>query len=541
VGPRKLGSAKKQLLALRQVLPYRSFTVWRSMWRPFGFLFAPDPPSRRMGVLAAVAAVAVCTLLVYPLKHLAPAVSLGVVYMLAVLVVSVTWGAWLGMGTAMLSAAAFNFFHLPPVGQFTIRQSSNWVGLIAFLVAAGLASSVAEIARTRTREAEERRREADVAAEMARILLRGEDLSEALATAAARLAAALDLTSAAIELETVEGDQRRVVFPLREGTRRLGTLLVGADASEASLRRLQERLVPALEALLGAALERERLLGDVVETAALRRADVVKTALLRAVSHDLRSPLTAIGAAGEAVASASLSAAERAEMASVIGEETRRLSRLVDNLLDLSRLEAGAAEPRREWMSVEEVIGVALQEIASNAQEFALSIDRDLPLVRADSAQLERAFVNVLENARRHSGGHPVSVRARAVRALAGAGGRLIVRVVDRGPGIPPAQLERVFEPFYRAGTASGGHRGSGLGLAIARGFVQANDGALYIESLPGQGATFVFELALESKQALEPERALEPKQALEPKRALESERALEPKRALEPDGRNGA
>jgi two-component system sensor histidine kinase KdpD len=136
---------------------------------------------------------------------------------------------------------------------------------------------------------------------------------------------------------------------------------------------------------------------------------------------------------------------------------------------------------------------------------------------------MERAFVNVLENARRHSGGHPVSVRARAVRSLArvpagldesggdggdgvpreraesgrSAGDRVIVRVVDRGPGIPPAQLERVFEPFYRAGTSAGGHRGSGLGLAIARGFAEANSASLHVESLPGQGATFVFELPL--------------------------------------------
>jgi two-component system sensor histidine kinase KdpD len=465
---------------------------------PFGFLLSAEPPSRRTGAITAVLAVALCTLILYPLKQIAPVVSLGVVYLLAVLVVSLIWGAWLGFATAVLSAAAFNFFHLPPVGHFTIRNSSNWVALIAFLVAAALASSVAEVTRARARETEERRREADLAAEMARLLLRGNSLNEALATAGARLAATLGLTSAAIELESVDGDERSVAFPLREGTRRLGTLLVGADTSEETLRRLQERVVPALEALLSAALEREALLGGVVETASLRRADVVKTALLRAVSHDLRSPLTAISAAGEAVGSASLSEDERKEMAAVIQEEARRLSRLVDNLLDLSRLEAGAAEPRREWMSVEEVIGSALEELAPAAEDFALSIDRDLPLVRADSAQLERAFVNVLENARRHSAGHPVSVRARAVRPLAGDGGRLIVRVVDRGPGIPPAQLERVFEPFYRAGTAQGGHRGSGLGLAIARGFAEANGGSLHVESLPEQGATFVFELPLE-------------------------------------------
>jgi two-component system sensor histidine kinase KdpD len=485
---------------------------------PFGFLLGSNTPSRRVGLVVALAAVVLCTLIVYPLKHVAPVVSLGVVYLPAVLVVSITWGAWLGVATAVASALAFNFFHLPPVGQLDIQDSSNWVALAAFFVVAGIASSVAEVTRARARDADARRVEADLAAEMARILLRGNSLAEDLPTAAARLAHALGLNSAAIELEAVEGDERTVAFPLREGTRRLGTLLVGADASEGSLRRLQERVVPALESLMSAALEREELLGGVVETAALRRADTVKTALLRAVSHDLRSPLTAISAAGEAVGSASLSPEERADMAAVIQEEARRLSRLVDNLLDLSRLEAGAADPRRDWISLEELIRAALREVAAGESEFSLSIDRDLPLVSVDAVQLERAFVNVLENARRHSGGHPVSVRARAVRSLARsprtvtratggaepldgarpAGDRVIVRIVDRGPGIPPAQLERVFEPFYRAGTSAGGHRGSGLGLAIARGFTETNAGSLYVESLPGQGATFVFEFPLE-------------------------------------------
>jgi two-component system sensor histidine kinase KdpD len=544
------------------------------MSRYFGFLLALEPPSKRAGAAVSVALVALCTLLIYPLKQAAPVVSLGVVYMLAVVIVSVTWGMWLGVATSVLSALAFNFFHLPPVGRLTIADSENWVALIAFLVVALLASSVAEVTRARTREAAERRREADLAAEMARLLLGGRRLAEDLPTVAARLAQVLELPSAAIELEAVEGDERRVAFPLREGPRRLGTLLVPADGSEATLRRVQERIVPALESLLSAALEREALLGDVVETAALRRADVVKTALLRAVSHDLRSPLTAISAAADALGSASLSDDERQEMAGVIRQETVRLSRLVDNLLDLSRLEAGAAEPNLSWTSLEEVLRAAVAEVGAGGtyknDEFSLSLDRDMPLVRIDPVQMERAFVNVLENARRHSGGHSVSVRARAVRSLGAsvagvpaageadepvagapvggeraagehgesvagapvarerangehtstgattiparagdavipavlppdgpAGDRLVVRIVDRGPGIPPAQLERVFEPFYRAGTAQGGHRGSGLGLAIARGFTEANGGRLHVESLPGQGATFVFELPL--------------------------------------------
>ena len=276
---------------------------------------------------------------------------------------------------------------------------------------------------------------------------------------------------------------------------------MGADTSEASLRRLQERVVPALEALLSAALEREALLGGVVETAALRRADTVKTALLRAVSHDLRSPLTAISAAGEAVGSPSLSPEEREEMAAVIQEETQRLSRLVDNLLDLSRLEAGAAEPRREWTSVEELIRSARARSWRRAPEDVQPVDR--PRAAAGERRPGADGARVRERARerapalgrapgvgaRARGAQPRAARAGRVRrgerrrsasrsdGRRSAGDRVIVRVVDRGPGIPPAQLERVFEPFYRAGTPGGGHRGSGLGLAIARGFTEANGG----------------------------------------------------------------
>jgi two-component system sensor histidine kinase KdpD len=477
---------------------------------PLGFLFSTEPPSRRVGVVLAIVAVALCTLIVYPLKHIAPVVSLSVVYLPAVLLVSASWGGWLGAVTAVLSAAAFNFFQLSPTGEFTLRNADNWVALAAFLLVAWLVSSVAEVTRARAREAGERRREADLAAEMARLLLRGTPLSIDLPTAAARMAQALGLSSVSIELDAVEGDERRLAFPLREGTHRIGTVVVSADAPEERLRRLQERVVPALEALLSAALEREALLGDVVETAALRRADVVKTALLRSVSHDLRSPLTAIAAAGEALGSSTISDQERVEMAAVIVQEAKRLSRLVDNLLDLSRLEAGVAQPRAELNSLEDVIRAALGETLKGA-DFDLAIAREMPLLRIDPVQMERAFVNVFENASRHSGGHPVSVRARVVRALAGetAAERIVVRVVDRGPGIPPAQLERVFEPFYRAGTPDGEHRGSGLGLAIARGFTEANAGTLHVESLPGQGTSFVFELPLRGPASAEPGPAL--------------------------------
>jgi two-component system, OmpR family, sensor histidine kinase KdpD len=148
-----------------------------------------------------------------------------------------------------------------------------------------------------------------------------------------------------------------------------------------------------------------------------------------------------------------------------------------------------------EWCSIEEVLLAAVDYVALPPGTFALALDADLPLIRADAAQLERAFANLLENSARYSGGHPVSVRARAV------GPRVLVRVVDRGPGVPAAETARIFEPFYRAtagGSHPNGHRGSGLGLAIVRGFVEANGGRVWVESLPGQGSSFVVELPLE-------------------------------------------
>jgi two-component system sensor histidine kinase KdpD len=454
--------------------------------------------SATVGVVVVALAVGAATALVYPLAQVAPVVALGVVYLVAVLLVSSIWGGWLGAATALASAFAFNFFHIPPTGRFTISEDENWVALAVFFIAALVASTLAERDRARTRESQERRQEADLGAEMARLLLRGASLDEALPAVSQRLAQALELPSAAIELRAVQSDERRVAMALGEPERPLGTLLVPAALTPDVLERLQQRVVPALDAILGAAVERDALQREVVETSALRRSDVLKTALLRAVSHDLRSPLTAILTAAGALGSASLSPAEHRELVADIAGEAGRLSHLVDNLLDMSRLEARVAEPRVEWSSVEEVVLAAIDEIALPVGTFSLAMDADLPLIRADGAQLERAFANLLENSARYSGGHPVSVRARAV------GRRILVRIVDRGPGVPAAEQERIFEPFHRAagGVNPNGHRGSGLGLAIVRGFVEANGGRVWVESLPGQGATFVVELPVEEVSA---------------------------------------
>jgi two-component system sensor histidine kinase KdpD len=453
-------------------------------------LLRDSPRSPWVGLLVGIGAVAATTALIYPLREITPEESNGVLYMLAVLLVSIYWGLGPGLFSALASALAFNFFHIPPTGGFTIAEPQNYVVLGVFLAAAVIASTVANLARARAEDAERRREEADLAADLARLLLGGTDLDQALGPTATRLAQALELPWVVLELDRVEGERRRLALPLAIGEGREGTMLVPASIEPAVLARLSERVVPSLEALLTAALDREELQAEVVETRALRRSDSVKTALLRSVSHDLRTPLTTIVTASSAVGSPSLSQEERRELSDSIGQEASRLSHLVDQLLDLSRLEAGTAQPHREWTSIEELVRSAVDEVG-NGERFTLSVDRDLPLLEVDAAQLERALVNLLENARRYSGGHPVKVRVGTV------GNRMKIRIIDRGPGIPYGELARIFEPFYR-GREDGDHPGSGLGLAIARGFIEANEGRLSAESLPGQGTTFEVELPLE-------------------------------------------
>ncbi len=373
---------------------------------------SPEPPPGWLGLLTTLAAVAAGTLLVYPLKSAAPVVSLGVVYLPAILLISIVWGLRLGLLASLASAIAFNFFHIPPLHRFTIATEQNWVALIAFAIVALASSAVAGLARAQAVEAERRRAEAD-----------------------------------------------------------------RALAESAELAR-----------------ERDRMQAEMVEAEALRRSDELKTALLRSISHDLRTPLTSMIAGGAALGSDSTTPEERAELSAAIIAEGERLSRLVENLLDMSRLEAGKAEPHREQTDVAEVLDAAREAIAEPAR-VRLAIDAGLPAVRADAAQLERAFANLLENAIRHGDDRPVLVRSKLV------GEKIVVRVVDQGPGIPESDRRRIFEPFEH-GAADGRGGGSGLGLAIAKGFVEANGGEIGVESLPGQGSSFVVSLPCDGEAA---------------------------------------
>lgn len=446
--------------------------------------------STPLGLLVAIGSVAVATALVYPLKEVAPAASAGMVYLLPVLAVSIFWNRWVGLFTAVLSALAFNLFHIQPTGTLSVNAPENLVALLVFLLVAAITSGLAEVSRARAREAEQRRLEADITADLASGLLAGR-VDERLPEASSKLAENLGLREARLVLEFADADEG-LDIPLDLGNR-AGRLELPADTPDPLARWIVERIVPSIEAIMKVALERDHLQDQAIEGAALVRSGELKTALIRSVSHDFRSPLAAILTSAEAIKSSNIDPAERDELADSIGDEAGRLSRLVNNLLDLSRLESDAAAPRRDWCNLEEVVDTAVEEAQRREPrvEVLTNFEQEPTLARIDPVQIERALVNLIENAQRFSDPEPVTVLLR--RDSAGA----IIRIVDRGPGIPHDAIDRIFEPFVTL-AEEGGHPGSGLGLAIARGFIEGNGGTVRAESLPGQGATFVVEMPIE-------------------------------------------
>ncbi|HZS24075.1 MAG TPA: ATP-binding protein [Gaiellaceae bacterium] len=438
------------------------------------------------GIAASAFAVAVVTAAIELLKPYVPVLSLGVLYVFAVLPIAVVYGLALALFVSVASMLAFNWFHLPPVHTFTLADSENWFALAVYLATAVVVAELAARARRRATAAEQRERESALLAELATELLRGRAVDEELGEVGVRVAEVIGVPSAQIEL----GPPRRppsacAPLPLEVGERSVGTLYVpeGSDSNIA----VRRRFLPALAALLAVAAERDELERGALEAEALRRTDLVKTALLRAVSHDLRSPLTGVRTAIGALRNGSLHLTDedRAELLDAIDVDSERLQRLVGDLLDLSRLEAGSVPVEHEVWSLEDIVRDAVEGLGARD---SVEIVGEAPLVEVDATQVRRVLANLIENALKYSPpGTPVTVRLTATRKEA------IVRVVDRGPGLAPEERERVFEPFFRRDGDT--RSGAGLGLAIARGFAAANGGRLWAESRPGQGATFALAL----------------------------------------------
>jgi two-component system sensor histidine kinase KdpD len=421
------------------------------------------------------------------LEEYVPVLSLGVLYIFAVLPVAVLFGLAFALPVSVASMLAFNWFFLPPRHTFTLADRENWFALAVYVGTAIVVASLASLARRRSAEAEQRELEATLLADIAAELLRGTRLEDELDRIGDRTADVLGISAVRIELGERSNERaHESARPLSVDNRRIGTLY--APESEEAPLPIQRRFLPALASLLAVARERERLSREAFEAEALRRSDTIKTAVIQAVSHDLRTPLATIEQALDGLQSGelALTEADRADLLATIRVEHSRLKRLVENLLDLSRLQAGAAESAPQLWTADELVAQALAELGGPARVH-VSERRELPPVKVDPLQVERVLVNLVENALRFSPpDEPVSIRLSANRK------ELLIRIIDHGPGIPEEERDRIFEPFHRV-AGERDQRGAGLGLAIARGFTEANGGRLWLESREGQGASFVL------------------------------------------------
>jgi two-component system sensor histidine kinase KdpD len=442
-----------------------------------------------VGLLVGAALVAAATGVIFGLREVAPVLSLGVLYLLAIVPAAVLFGVWVALAVSVASMLAFNFFFLQPVHTLRLRETENWVALAVYLAVAIVVSQLAVRARRRAEDAEQRGREAAFAAEVSAMLLEPGFVQDKLNEIGMQAGAVLGVGRAWIELESVRRPQPdEVAYSLVVGGRRIGQLVL--DRSAAPDPVVLARVLPSLASLLASAVDRERLALKALEAESLRRSDAVKTTILRTLGHDLRSPLTAISAAAEVLdqARGELPPSEGAELVASIRHEAARLGRLVSNLLDLSRLEAGAARPRPELWTVDGLVARALGAVGPVSDRVRVSLADELPPLRVDPAQIERALVNLLENALESSSAvDPVEVTSEL------QGGEVVLRVADHGPGLDSRDVERIFDPFER-GTGET-KQGTGLGLAIAKGFVEANGGRLWAETSPGSGAVLAFAL----------------------------------------------
>ena len=447
----------------------------------------PRPPAPVAGLVAGLAGVALVTWLIDVIGDDVNELSLTVCYPLLVLAVSGLSGVWPGLVTAVASAMAVNWFFIAPVHTLTVNDGRDWVSLGVLAATAVITGHLAGGFRRQRAEAEARRRDAELLEEMASAALGAVGAGPpgpAVEEAAAR---ALGVEWCRIELGgdgVAPGSPVAVLpsaggfaVPMAGGGRPLGLLVVGPARPDTEPRWATPGFAEAVAGLAAVAVERGRLLAQALEAESLRRSDELKTALLHGVSHEFRTPLTAIRTAADALATAG-SPAEGRELAAVLAEETSRLDRLVANLLDLSRLEAGALVARMDWCAPAEIAAGAVDAAGPllGGAEVVLEVADTLPLVRADPVLCERILENLLHNAARH-GRPPIRVRGEVVD------GRTEIAVSDGGPGLSAAMAPVALEPFTADGTAGG----TGVGLALARGLADAQGATL---RAPGAGSS---------------------------------------------------
>ena len=461
---------------------------------------------RIQGVLLALVLPPLVTALLALQRGTLNLVSDVLIFLLAVVIVALVGGFGPGLLAALLASMLLNYFFTPPFHTFTINEPNNALALGVFVVVALLVSSVVDLASRRTREAARATAESETLATLAGSVLRGD---ASLAALLERVREAFALTAVTL-LERVD---RTVGGTVPEGPVASWTVVAGAgprtchrpedaDAvisadeglalalSGRALHADEQRLIGAFAVQAAVALDRQRLADAAARAAPLAEANKMRTALLAAVGHDLRTPLATVKAVVTSLLSRDVewSAEDRDELLRSADASLDRLAALVDNLLDMSRLQTGALEVALYPSDLGEVVALALDAIGPDSGGVVVDLPEDLPAVMADPGLLERVVANLLSNAIRYSREQPPVV------AGSWLGDTVELRVMDRGPGIPPEIREEVFMPFQRLGDTDN-TAGVGLGLALSRGLTEVMGGSLRPEETPGGGLTMVVSL----------------------------------------------
>ncbi|MER5933635.1 sensor histidine kinase KdpD [Streptomyces sp. NPDC002054] len=410
--------------------------------------------------------------------------------------------ALLGGLLPALASAAFgslllNYYFTPPLHQLTISDPKNIVAISIFVGVAVSVASVVDLAARRTHQAARLRAESEILSFLAGSILRGETALDALLERVRETFAmeSVALLERGTDVEPWSTAGSTGPNPVTRPEDADVDMPIGENMALALTGRVlpaeDRRVLGAFAAQAAVVLDRQRLVHEAEEARRLIEGNQIRTALLAAVSHDLRTPLAGIKAAVTSLRSTDVewSEEDRADLLEGIEAGADRLDHLIGNLLDMSRLQTGSVVPIIRVTDLDEVVPMALAGVPDDSVE--LDIPETLPMVAVDRGLLERSVANIVENAVKYSpGGEPVHVSASVL------GDRLELRVVDRGPGVPDEAKDRIFEPFQRHGDAPAG-AGVGLGLAVARGFVEAMEGTLTAEDTPGGGLTMVLTLPI--------------------------------------------
>jgi two-component system sensor histidine kinase KdpD len=441
-----------------------------------------SPRRQIAGAILAVAGLPLLTLLLDTLQaHLNLSDDL-LIYLVAVVAVTVVGGFWPAVVAAVGACLLLNWFFTEPLHTFTIAEPRNLLALVLFVTVAVAVSSVVHLAARRESDAARSSKETESLLSLAQTVLGGADtpgdVLDHLTASHGGHAELLERAGGRWIKVASSGDVDPTVSSLRFEVRPDLALEVSGQAASATTSLLAGYTAQAV-----AALDRARLRTQAAQAEALAEGDRMRTALLRAVSHDLRTPLASIKASVSSLRQTDVawSAEDEAELLANIEQNADRLDALVGNLLDMSRLQAGSLEPFLRATAVDEVAPVALRGL-DDADQLLIVVPDDLPLVRADPGLLERVLANLFSNALRHS---PRDLQP-MLRAKED-GDRVVIDVVDHGVGVPAGLKDRIFEPFARLEQRS---PGVGLGLAVAKGFAEAMGGTIVALDTPGGGLT---------------------------------------------------